>query len=209
MEMSSLLKILQVKNLTELFAKTVSLVLNPVVILIPLPFYLIYETSGNIYSAIFWTLISFIFIFIFFIFIAIGVRLKYFSDFDISKRKQRPVLYFFGIFLAFLYIISLYYLQAPRIIFIVAFALTFGLIVLQLINNYLKASGHVATITAFVTSMIIIHNKPYYVLGYAFVLLVVWSRIKLKRHTPLEATVGGFLGVILSIIVYIVGKQFI
>lgn|ERR1035437_874850 len=209
MEKNTLLKILKVKNFTELFAKTVSLVLNPVVILIPLPFYLIYETTGKIYPAIFWTLISFIFIFIFFIFIVIGIKLKYFSDFDISKRKQRPILYFFAIFLVILYIISLYYFQAPKIIFIVAFALTVGLIVLQIVNNYLKASGHVATITAFVTSMIVIHKEPYYLLGYAFVILVGWSRIKLKRHTPLEVTVGGILGIILSIIVYIVGKQFI
>ena len=207
MEKNILLKTLKVKNSTELFAKVVSFVLNPIVILIPLPFYLVYETTAQIYPSIFWTLISFVFFFIFFIFIAIGVRLKYFSDFDISKRKQRPVLYFFAIFLAILYTISLFYFQAPKIIFISAFALTLGLIILQIVNYFLKASGHVAVVTTFVTSMVIIHKEPYYLLGYGFVLLVGWSRIKLKRHTPLETLAGGILGVLLSIIAYIIAKQ--
>lgn len=207
MEKNTLLKILKVKNPTEAFAKIVSLVLNPVVILIPLPGYLIHETGGKVYPAIFWTLFSSIFIFIFFIFIAVGVRLKYFSDFDISKRKQRFVLYFFGIVLVSIYIMSLYFLQAPKIILIATLALTLGLIVLQIINSYLKASAHVATVAAFVTSLILIHQQLFYFIGYIPVALVVWSRLKLKRHTPLEVAVGGILGIILSIITYIIAKQ--
>jgi len=209
MEKNTLLKILKVKNYSDLFAEIISFVLNPVVILIPLPGYLIYETTGVISQIILWSLISFIFIFLFFIFIATGVRLKYFSDFDISKRKQRPTLYFFAIFLVCLFIISLFYLQAPKIIFIATFALTAGLIIFQVVNFFIKASAHVATITVFVTSMIVIHKEPLYLLGYVPVLLVSWSRIKLKKHTPLEAAVGGILGVILSIIVYMMGKQFV
>lgn len=209
MEKNFLLKIFKVKDHIELSAKLISLILSPVVILIPLPFYLIYETKGEISEAIVWTLISFLFIFIYFIYIVVGVKLKIFSDFDISKRKQRPQLYFTAIFLVILYILVLFFLQAPKILFITTFSLALGLLILQIANNFLKASAHVATITAFVTAMVIIHKDVYYLLGYLFVFLVGWSRIKLRRHTVLEVLVGGMLGGLLSIIVYIITTRII
>jgi membrane-associated phospholipid phosphatase len=194
---------------SKLFADIISFILDPLVILFPLPFYLIYETTNEISSGAFWTLISSLFIFMFFIFIAIGVKLKFFSDFDISDRKQRPFLYFFTILLSVIYLFTLLTLQAPKVLFIFTFGLIFGLFIVEIVNNYIKVSMHVATITVFVTSMILIHHELIYFAGYLPVLLVVWSRLKLKRHTPLEVFVGGILGMILSIIIYVVGKQFI
>jgi membrane-associated phospholipid phosphatase len=202
MEKNILLKIFKVKNYLDLSAKLISLVLNPVVILIPLPFYLILETTNDFLVATIWTIVSFLYIFLFFVFIAVGVKFKFFSDFDISHRKQRPMLYLVAIFLVFEYISVLYLLSAPKILFIATLALTLGLIILQMVNNYVKASAHVATIIAFVTSMILIHREPLYFLAYIPVILVIWSRIRLKRHTPFEAAVGGILGIILSIIIY-------
>ena len=37
-------------------------------------------------------------------------------------------------------------------------------------------------------------------------LIMGWARVKVKKHTPQEAFLGGFLGAVLTIIVYVTVK---
>jgi len=50
--------------------------------------------------------------------------------------------------------------------------------------------------------------------GYFFLLLILipllaWARIKTKEHTPTETIIGSILGVVITLIVYAVSKQFL
>src|SRR3989344_2288213 len=88
---------------------------------------------------------------------------------------------------------------------VVFFGIILGIFTISLVNNWIKASIHTATVSAFTLSLVILF-------GYMFIpiLLLIpamaWARVKIKKHTPQEAIVGGFLGTVLTIIVYTIGR---
>lgn len=191
-----------------MLARIISFISNPIFIFIALPFFLVYKTTHNTAAAWSWTIYTLIFIFIFVIFVLIGVKKKFFSDLDVSKREQRPVLYFTGTVLAVLYLSILFFLHGPRILFITIFGIMLGILIASLINIKIKASVHVAAISGLLTSLSIIY-KGYYVLLLLLIFIIAWSRVKIKRHTVPEVMIGGILGSLLSLIIYYMTKVFI
>ncbi len=182
-------------------AKVISYLSNPVVLILPTPFVLVFKETNNIMFSVKWAFFSYIFLFSGIFFVLLGILLGFFSDFDISKKEERPKLFVFVIIITFLFLGSLILLNGPKILYLVAFGINFGVFVISIVNNWIKASVHTATVSAFTLSLIILF-------GYLFIPtlllipVVAWARIKIKRHTPREAFVGGFLGIALTIIVY-------
>lgn len=192
----------------KFFAKTISTILNPLVILIPVPFILVLKSTNNYSLAFFWGLFSLVFMGILSLFIILGIKLHYFSDLDISKRKDRPLLFTFSIFLSAAYIVFLYFLNAPKILFIVIFALILGLTVFEIVNRYTKASIHVATISAFVMSLFIVYDGIF-IFSFLLIPLVAWARIKTHNHTKKQTIVGGSLGILITLVVYVIFKYIV
>lgn len=207
MEKSFLLRIYDLK-LMKLFAQIISSVLNPIVILIPVPYILVLKTTGSKDLAIFWTIFTLIFILGFSIFILAGVEKGYFSDLDISKRSQRPLLFTFAIAICALYTVLLYFLKAPEVLFIAVFGVILGLASIELVNKVTKASIHVATVSAFATSLVLGFG-PLFILSFIAVPLVGWARIVTKNHTRKQTIIGSFLGILTTLIVYVIFKYII
>ena len=192
----------------KLFAKIISLVLNPLVILIPVPFILVFKTTGDIGRSIFWSIFTLIFILIFFIFVLLGIEKGYFSDLDVSKRRQRFFLYTFAIALSSVYLIFLYFLKAPEVLFIAVFGIILGIILIEFINKITKASVHVGMVSAFTTSLVLGFG-PLMLLTFVFIPLVAWARIKTKNHTKRQTVIGGALGILTTLVVYVIFKYII
>jgi membrane-associated phospholipid phosphatase len=192
----------------KLFAKIISTVLNPLVILAVLPYLLVFKATNNISEANFWTIFSLIFILIFSIFVLIGIEKGFFSDLDVSKRKQRPLLYTVAIAMSACYVSFLYFLKAPEVLFIALFGLIFGLVAMEFINRITKASIHVATISAFVTALALGFGYIY-ILSFVFVPLVAWARIKTHNHTKRQTLIGGVMGILITLIVYVIFKYIV
>ena len=186
----------------RIFAQIISTVINPVILIALIPFLLIYKVNQDLGAAFYWSGISFIFIIIFSVFVLFGVKLGYFSNLDISNRALRPLLYSFAIVLSLIYLLFLFILHAPTILFMGIIALAMGLAVAELINTRIKASLHVGTLVAFITSLVIIYGFSF-ILAYVLVPLVAWARIETKKHTLKEVLVGGTVGFLLTIVVYI------
>lgn len=186
-----------------IIARIISLISNPVLILIFLPFFLVYKTTKDLNAAWNWTLYTLVFITIFVLFVLIGVKKKIFSDIDVSKREQRPALYFMGALLSVLYLYVLFLFQAPRILFITLFGIILGILITGLINIKIKASVHVAAISGLITSLSIIY-KGYFLFLLILIFIIGWSRVKIKRHTVPEVIIGGILGSLLSLIMYFI-----
>lgn len=191
-----------------LFAKAISFFLGPVFVLLPVPYILVGTFSQDYVYALKWTVFSYGFILAVAIFIFLGVLLRVFSNFDVSKREQRPLLFSFSAFAMFCYLLSLIIFNGPKILFIALFAIVLGLIIIVIVNRWIKASIHVATLTSVVLFIGIIY-KGYYFLLLFLIPLLAWSRIKTKEHTLMETVIGGVLGAILTLIVYTVSKQFL
>lgn len=190
------------------FAKIISFLFSPVFTLLPIPFILVVKFSQDYSYALKWAVFSYAFILAVVLFVIAGVMLGVFSNFDVSKREQRPLLFSFSAFAAFCYLLSLLVLNGPKILFIGFFALVLGLIAIIIINKWVKASVHLATATAVFLFIGIVY-KEYYFLLLLLVPLLAWSRIKTKEHTPIETIIGSILGVVITLIVYLVSKQFL
>ena len=189
------------------FAKAVSFFLGPVFVILPVPFILVSKFTQDYYYALKWTIFSYAFILAVALFIIIGVLLGVFSNFDVSKREQRPLLFSFSAFAMFCYLVSLIILGGPKILFLALFAIVLGLITIVVVNRWIKASIHVATATSVILLIGIIY-KGYFLILFALVPLLAWSRVKTKEHTVLETIIGSVLGVALILIVYTISKQY-
>lgn len=182
-------------------ARVISLLFNPFLILIFLPFFLVYKSSSNINTSIFWTSYSFIFLLVIAQIVLYYVRRKVFSDLDVSVRTQRPLLFKILFIAGIIYISGLYILHAPRVLYVMVFSLLFGVLVANAINIKIKASLHVATVSALILGLVLGLGADF-----TFLLLLIpivgWSRVKLKRHTVSETVVGGVVGSLLLLFIY-------
>lgn len=189
------------------FAKAISFFLGPVFILFPIPFILVAKFSQDYSYALKWAIFSYAFILVVALFVIAGVLFGVFSNFDVSKREQRPLLFSFSAFAAFCYLISLLILRGPKILFIGFFALVLGLTAIIIINRWIKASIHLATATAVFLFIGIVY-KGYFFLLLILIPLLAWSRVKTKEHTPIETVIGSILGIVITLIVYSISRQF-
>ncbi|OGH06565.1 MAG: hypothetical protein A2171_02855 [Candidatus Levybacteria bacterium RBG_13_35_9] len=192
--------------MSKVIAKIISTVLNPLVILSVLPFLLLYRSSSNFQMSIFWETISLIFLGIFSAFVLGGVYLGYFSDLDISNRKQRISLLSFALLLSAVYIGFLYFFNAPKILFVVTFGLMLGLWAAEIINKKFKLSIHVAAITGFASFLVLAHGFQY-IGAYLLVPLVAWARIKTRNHSLYQTIAGAVFSLLLTLVIYIIFKM--
>jgi len=189
------------------FARTVSFLLGPVFTLFPILFISVAKFSQDYSHALKWTIISYAFILPVVLFVIVGVVLGYFSNFDVSKREQRPLLFSACAVVIFCYLIFLLIFNGPKILFIDLFAVVLGLIVIIVVNKWIKASMHLATLASAVLFIGIVYK------GYTFFLLsliplLAWSRVKTKEHSVRETIIGTILGIVITLFVYLIVKQF-
>jgi len=186
-------------------AKIISTVLSPLVVLSVLPFLLLYKSSSNIQISIFWEAISLIFLGTFSLFVIAAVKLKYFSNLDVSNRRQRPALFSAGLFVTAMYIIAVYFLNGPKILMIATFGIILGLWIAEIINNKIKVSIHVAAITGFASFLVLAHGFQY-TFAYLLVPLVAWARIKTRNHSLSQTIAGAVFALLLTLVIYIIFK---
>ena len=115
------------------------------------------------------------------------------SDFDVSRREQRPGLYYAAIPLLAIAALVVWRLGAsPRFLrsfLAIAFLFAAGLIG----NRFLKISLHMM-FGAFCTAIIARLYPSSLFLTLPLLAALAWSRWRLERHTPAEIAVGLILG---------------
>jgi hypothetical protein len=188
-------------------ARFISFLFNPLSITIFAPFVLLYRTTGDFDKAIYWTVYTTIFIAFLGVFAIIGVKKKVFTDLDVSKREQRPLMFLVSVLFATSYLGSLFLFQGPYILYILSISAILGICFVSVINRYIKASIHVAALTALILP-IAVSYQGYYVMLLLLIPLVSWSRLATKRHSLSEIFVGGILGSLLSLSIYLAVKFF-
>ncbi|MEN9406809.1 MAG: hypothetical protein RLZZ455_25 [Candidatus Parcubacteria bacterium] len=182
-------------------ARFISFVTNPFFIAIPLPFLLVYHETDSISVAIRWTFFSVVFLLMIGAFVFYEVKRHVFSDIDVSKKEQRPLFFVYVIFVSLLYLGSLVILRGPFSLFIAVGGVLGSAVALGFVNRKIKASLHVATVSAFFTVFALLYGGMYVLLLLA-IPIVAWSRITIKRHSLKETVVGCVMGIMLTLIVY-------
>ena len=189
----------------NLFARIISFISNPVLLSIPFSYALVFKSREDFLYALAWTFVSVLFASLMGVFVVLAVRQGIFSDFDISKRQERTPVFIFTGLLSVLYFLIVFLLNGPKVLLIALGALLFGVIIADIINRKIKASIHLAVFSSFSVIMGILYGGMFWVL-LLIAPLVAWSRVKLKKHEPLETIVGGLVGIIIVLMLYVVVK---
>jgi membrane-associated phospholipid phosphatase len=121
-------------------------------------------------------------------------------DLDISKKEMRTP--FFVIAAAFYSIAAvIFFVTNTTIIFLLALSYAFVTIILLLINRFWKVSVHSAGVTGPIFALIFVFGFMILPLS-LMIVLVSWSRIKLKKHTFTQTFVGSLIPIAVGLVLY-------
>ncbi|MBD3329629.1 hypothetical protein GF357_03990 [Candidatus Dojkabacteria bacterium] len=125
------------------------------------------------------------------------IQFKLVSDFEITKKSERPL--YFSIVTIF-FVLSGFISHAIPILQLIAFALALCLISIILINLVWKISGHLAFDVILFAGLACVDR----VFGLLFFLLpvVAWSRVVLRKHSWKQTLGGVLLGVVCFCVVW-------
>lgn len=182
-------------------AKIVSVLLAPLVIVVPGVFLLVFIQKYNLQIALYWALLLLFFIVPLWAIIFWLTKAKKFSDFDVSTQKQRPLLFAIEAIFTASYLGTAYLFHAPSELFVGVIMIVALLAVMSIVNKFIKASGHLAMLSGGLTLFVLIGGSVY-MFGYLLIPVLVWSRLKLKRHTFREVILGIIIGISVSSLVY-------
>lgn len=186
-------------------ARFISTLFSPYFLILPTPFFLIYKTTGDYAYALKWTIFSGIFLGILFLISLYAVKKGYFTDLDVSNRKQRPLLFGILSIIAIIYLLSILILHGPVILFLGVLGMLVAVGILSIINTKVKASMHVTGITAVIFGFGIFYGGLNF-LWLLLIPLIAWSRIKVHRHTLSEVVAGCMTGTVLTLGFYFLVK---
>jgi membrane-associated phospholipid phosphatase len=121
------------------------------------------------------------------------IRGRQWTDYDVSVREHRYRLY--PVILATLGVsmLSFWLLDGPAFMLRGLLACTVLTVVAMLVNLVSKISLHTA-LSMFCTMVMLALNLWLGLAACIFVVLIGWSRIVLRRHTPFEVVSGALLG---------------
>ena len=121
-------------------------------------------------------------------------------DLDISKKEMRTP--FFVIAAAFYSIAAvIFFVTNTAIIFLLALSYASVTMILLLVNRFWKVSVHSAGVTGPIFALIFVFGFMVLPLS-LMIVLVSWSRIKLKKHTFTQTFVGSLIPIAVGLVLY-------
>lgn len=188
-------------------AEFLSLALHPVIFFLIMPFLIVYRYTENQMSAIKWELFSAFFVILAVGFVFFEKRRGVFSDYDLSKKEERYAFYRFLLIFGIIYIgVSLFFKGILFPMSLIALGIVVGLLIIEIVNRYKKASVHICVACAFATTMGLLYDVTFFLATFFIISILTWSRLVLKKHTISEIFTGGLLGVLITLLTFIVGR---
>lgn len=187
----------------HLLANIVTGILHPLILALIAVYLLVFEETKNQMVALRWTGISIIFIGIIAVFVLYGIKKKFFTNIDISVRRQRVILYPFAAAIMVIFSLVIIATHGPKALLFGIILFIISLVILDLINKKIKASIHVASTAALAVGVVAAFGS----IAYPVLLLpffVAWARVVEKKHTPKETVAGYIAGTSLAVVSLIV-----
>lgn len=182
-------------------ARAVSFILHPLFLSLLATYLVCYHNTQSVSASVNWTSGMGVIVLGILLFEFYGIRHGFFSDFDVSKRRQRTPLFIFVFLMVSALMASILILKGPMELLVGGVYIIIGIIIFSLVNKKIKVSVHVAGIAAFFVFMGLLYGGNFYI-GLLCIPLVAWSRVALHRHTVSEVTLGATLGTVLTLIIY-------
>lgn len=136
-------------------------------------------------------------------FIRWGMKARHFSNFDVSKRKQRFLLYQVVIFISIIFYIFGRFLGVSEGILKFCTLFLVFVISLEIINIKVKASVHIASLTI-VSIAAAFYYREFLMYLPLLIPFLAWSRVYTKRHTIREVLVGFLVGLLILLVAHFI-----
>lgn len=178
-------------------ARIISGIFNPLVLVVFITAGIVYQETGNLVYSSKWLIVASIFSILFALFIVISIKKGIFSNFDVSTKKQRPLLFLAGAIGTILCIVFVKVTNGSDHLLVSLFVGLLGLGVYQVLVSKIKASVHMGMLTVFVCFFISLFG----LIALPLILLlpvVGWARVKEKEHTVPEVIAGFLIGIVFS-----------
>jgi len=121
-------------------------------------------------------------------------------DLDVSEKEMRTP--FFVMAAAFYSVAAvIFFFTNTRILLLLAVSYAFVTVILLLVNRFWKVSVHSAGVTGPVFALIFVFGFMVLPLS-LMIVLVGWSRIKLKQHTFTQTFVGSLIPIAVGLVLY-------
>jgi len=177
-------------------ASLISNILNPFIIGSLLILLISFQSTGNTLEAVKWSAILLALTLLPTYLAAVYlVGRKKMDRIFTDVRQQRTSIYIVTILLAVITFAILLFLKAPTMLIALCVTGVTATVLYTCINLWWKISLHAAFTTTMVTILVILFG---YLGAISIVLipLIVWSRLKLNCHTPMQLIAGALLAVI-------------
>ncbi len=182
-------------------ARSVSIILSPIVISLPLITLVAFYHERNRLMALLYTAITLLFTSIGpLLYILIGVRRGKFSDMDVSIRSQRSGPFLFTILSALIALFMLAAFHGPRDLDTLLLIMIVSGVITMVITFWWKISIHTSSLASAVTVLIALYGTIMLPL-FGLVALVGWSRVVLRRHTIAQVIAGSVLSTVLATVI--------
>ena len=121
-------------------------------------------------------------------------------DLYVSKKETRTPFFLIAIAL-YSFAAIIFFATNTKIMFLLALGYTFVTVILLVVNRFWKVSVHSAGVTGPIFALIFVFGIIVIPLS-LIILLVNWSRIKLKKHTFRQTLVGTLIPIAVGFVVY-------
>jgi len=128
-------------------------------------------------------------------------------DLYVSKKEFRTPFFLIAIALYSMAAV-IFFATNTKIMFLLALSYTFVTVILLLVNRFWKVSVHSAGVAGPVFALIFVFGVIVLPLS-LLIVLVSWSRIRLKKHTFMQTLAGSLIPVAVGLVVYPVLYQLI
>ena len=122
---------------------------------------------------------------------------KMHTDIDITDRTKRTLPLFYAVCSYLIGFFILFVLSAPSLTTALMFIYFSNTLIILFINLSWKISIHAMGVAGPTVALVYLFGFPGLIFG-LIIPLVMWSRVKLKKHTISQVLAGGMLGIILT-----------
>src|SRR3990167_9104422 len=97
-------------------AAFISTITNPLILLIPVPYLLVFKVTNDFEYSLRWSFLALIFLIAIGLFVYLAVKKRVFSDFDVSIREQRPILFIVTGVIILMFFSLVHLINGPKIL---------------------------------------------------------------------------------------------
>ena len=134
-------------------------------------------------------------------YLVLGKRLGWVSDFEMTRRSERPRFILVSLSSDLLALAILYFFHGPPLLLVMALTYVCLGITMLTISNFWKISLHMAGVSGFSMALVFVFGAPALITFFSLP-LVAWARWYRRKHTLAQLTAGAFAGMLITALVF-------